>query len=267
MSNLSCNEVVRRLPALVAGDLDREAVLEIEQHTDFCWECRSDLQESRGLAATLESIWKHHLNGARDQCVPFSVAQHASNGKTAINGTVPLTARIHSALHRIACYAPVETGLGTLHLVATEDGLARVFLPGAQEPDVEDWCCRNDLVPLQDEEEIEPYAGQVQCYLAGDRTEFDLPVDFRSATPFMRDVLEALRGIPYGVVRNYRQIAMQIGNPNAQRAVGNAVKRNPVPIVVPCHRVIKTDGSIGGYAGGLLIKERLLKLEGALLAS
>jgi methylated-DNA-[protein]-cysteine S-methyltransferase len=262
MSNLSCNEVVRRLPALVVGDLDREAILEIEEHTELCWECRNDLQESRGLAATLESLWLRHLNGQRDQCVPLPATNGYVNGSGA-----RCLARINHALDRIACYAPVETTLGTLHLVATDDGLARVFFPGAQEPDVEDWCCRNDLVPLHDEEEIAPYASQLRCYLAGDRTDFDFPLDFRTVSPFMRDVLEALRTIPYGVIRNYREIAHQIGNPNAQRAVGNAVKRNPVPIVVPCHRVIKTDGTIGGYAGGPLIKERLLRLEGALLAS
>jgi methylated-DNA-[protein]-cysteine S-methyltransferase len=262
MSNLSCNEVVRRLPALVAGDLDRKAVLEIEEHTELCWECRDDLQESRGLAATLELLWSRHLNGLQDQCVPFSATNGYVNGSGA-----RCVSRIHHALDRIASYGAVETPLGTLHLVATDDGLARVFFPGAQELDVEDWCCRNDLVPLHDEEEIEPYAHQLQSYLAGDRMEFDLPVDLRTVTPFMRDVLETLRTIPYGAVRNYREIAIEIGNPNAQRAVGNAVKRNPVPIVVPCHRVIKTDGTIGAYAGGPLIKERLLKLEGALLAS
>jgi methylated-DNA-[protein]-cysteine S-methyltransferase len=262
MSNLSCNEVVRRLPMLVAGDLDRQAVQEIEEHTELCWECRSDLQESRGLAATLETIWSRHFNDSGDTCAHFPEMDGYLNGTGA-----RLTASITSALDRIACYAPVQTELGTLHLVATDDGLARVFFPGAQAPDVEEWCARNDLVALEDEDEIAPYAGQLMCYLAGDRTEFDVPIDFRTVTPFMRDVLEALRGIPYGVVRNYREIAQQIGNPNAQRAVGNAVKRNPVPIVVPCHRVIKTDGTIGGYAGGPAIKERLLKLEGALLAS
>jgi methylated-DNA-[protein]-cysteine S-methyltransferase len=262
MSNLSCNEVVRRLPALVAGDLDREAVLEIEEHTELCWECRNDLQESRGLASTLEVLWSRHLNGQQDQCVQLPATNGYVNGSGA-----RCVARIHSALDRIACYAPVQTSLGTLHLVATGAGLARVFFPGVQEMDVEDWCCRNDLVPLNDAEEIEPYAAQLRCYLAGDRTDFDFPVDFRTVTPFMRDVLEALRTIPYGTVRNYREIARQVGNPNAQRAVGNAVKRNPVPIVIPCHRVIKTDGTIGGYAGCPLIKDRLLKLEGALLAS
>ena len=262
MSNLSCNEVVRRLPMLVAGDLDREAVQEIEQHTDLCWECRNDLQESRGLAATLETIWSRHVNGSGEECAQIPELNGYLNG----TGT-RLCRNISGALDRIACYAPVETAFGTLHLVATDDGLARVFFPGAQEADVEDWCARNDLVPLHDNDEIAPYAGQLHCYLSGNRTEFDIPIDFRTVTPFMRDVLEALRQIPYGVVRNYREIAQQIGNPNAQRAVGNAVKRNPVPIVVPCHRVIKTDGTIGGYAGGPAIKERLLKLEGALLAS
>ena len=261
MSNLSCNEVVRRLPALVAGDLGREAVDEMEEHTETCWECRQDLQESRGLAATLDLLWRHRLNGLRDQCVPFPVTQVYSNG------TPPLPKRINAALDRIACFAPIETALGTLHLVATDDGLARVFFPGAQEPDVEDWCCRHDLIPLYDEQEIHPYAAQLRDYLIGRRTDFDVPVDLRSVTPFMREVLQTLRTIPYGSVRNYREIASQLGNPNAQRAVGNAVKRNPVPIVVPCHRVIKTDGSIGGYAGGQEIKERLLRMEGALLAS
>jgi methylated-DNA-[protein]-cysteine S-methyltransferase len=262
MSNLSCNEVVRRLPMLVAGDLDREAVQEIEVHADLCWECRHDLQESRGLAATLENIWSRHFNGSGEKCAHFP----EMNGY--LNGTGErLTANITNALDRIACFAPVQTALGTLHLVCTDDGIARVFFPGAQEPDVEDWCCQHDLVPLRDKEEIQPYAAQLQAYLAGDRTDFDMPVDLRTVTPFMQDVLQALRTIPYGVVRNYHEIATQIGNPNAQRAVGNAVKRNPVPIVIPCHRVIKTDGTIGGYAGGPQIKERLLKLEGALLAS
>jgi methylated-DNA-[protein]-cysteine S-methyltransferase len=262
MSNLSCNEVVRRLPALVAGDLGRQAILEIEEHAEQCWECHSDLQESRGLASTLDVLWLHRFNGHGDQCASYPSANGYVNG----SGERCLN-RIHNALGRIACFAPVATNIGTLHLVATDVGLARVFFPGAQEVDVEDWCCRHELVPLYDEDEIEPYAAQLRCYLAGDRTGFDIPIDLRTVTPFMRDVLDKLRTIPYGEVRNYREIANEIGNPNSQRAVGNAVKRNPVPIVVPCHRVIKTDGSIGGYAGGPLIKERLLRLEGALLAS
>lgn len=259
MSNLSCNEVVRRLPALVAGDLDRTAIEEIEEHTETCWECDQDLRESRGLSACLDQLWSNRLSALGTYL----------NGNGCHPGTPPdhLPQVISASLDRIASFAPVETELGTIHLVATDRGLVRVGLPGVGESDIDAWCRANDLVPLYDEEAIEPYAIQIHDYFRGRRTAFEMTLDLRTVTPFMRHVLEALQTIPYGDVRNYRDIAIKIGNPNAQRAVGNAVKRNPVPIVVPCHRVIKTDGTIGGYAGGPLLKERLLKLEGALLPS
>jgi methylated-DNA-[protein]-cysteine S-methyltransferase len=103
-------------------------------------------------------------------------------------------------------------------------------------------------------------AAQLGEYFAGQRREFDLmlaPV----GTDFQLRVWNALRKIPYGAVRNYGDIARAIGQPNAARAVGQANGCNPLPIVIPCHRVIASDGSIGGYSGGLAIKHRLLALE------
>ena len=108
-------------------------------------------------------------------------------------------------------------------------------------------------------------ARQVGEYLAGRRTAFDVPVDLSASTDFQRQVLLAACQIPRGQVRTYSDLARQIGRPKAARAVGQALGSNPVPIVVPCHRVLAADGSLRGYSGGggIATKERLLRLEGA----
>ncbi len=98
-------------------------------------------------------------------------------------------------------------------------------------------------------------------YLEGLRSDFTVPFDLSAVTPFQRSVLEATATIPFGEVRSYRWVAETVGSPKAVRAVGTALGRNPVPIVVPCHRVLRSDGSLGGYALGLDLKSRLLRLE------
>ena len=101
-------------------------------------------------------------------------------------------------------------------------------------------------------------------YLQGERTEFDVDVDISHLPVFTQKVLEVVRKIAYGDVRSYGWISKQVGYSNAARAVGQAVGRNPIPIIIPCHRVIQSDGSLGGFSMGLHIKERLLALEGTL---
>jgi len=108
---------------------------------------------------------------------------------------------------------------------------------------------------------IKKAAKQLTEYFAGKRREFDLPLDFKG-TDFQKKVWAALLTIPYGETRSYGEIAAQIGNPKAPRAVGMANNRNPIGIICPCHRVIGADGSLVGYGGGLPTKEFLLKLEG-----
>jgi O-6-methylguanine DNA methyltransferase len=100
-------------------------------------------------------------------------------------------------------------------------------------------------------------------YLGGLRSYFTPAVDLSALGPFPRSVLEAAAAIPFGEVRSYRWIAQAVGSPNAVRAVGSALGRNPVPILVPCHRVLRSDGTLGGYAFGLELKDRLLALEHA----
>jgi O-6-methylguanine DNA methyltransferase len=103
--------------------------------------------------------------------------------------------------------------------------------------------------------------GQLQQYLAGERAFFDVPLDLAATPPFQRDVLRAAAAIPFGTVRSYAWVAERAGNARAVRAVGTALGRNPVPLLVPCHRVVRSDGALGGYIFGLPFKERLLALE------
>ena len=116
--------------------------------------------------------------------------------------------------------------------------------------------------------QLKPYIDQIQGYLEGSVTKFDLPIDLTEQTPFQRKVLQTTMGIQFGQTITYAELAKRVGQPTASRAVGQALKRNPVPIVIPCHRVLHSDGTLGGY-GGVLGSERkiaLLKLEGSILA-
>ena len=114
-------------------------------------------------------------------------------------------------------------------------------------------------------EEMSDIITQLEAYFAGQRREFDLPIDFGTMTSFQRRVLTATRAVPAGRVLSYGEIAKRIGKPAASRAVGQALGHNPMPIVLPCHRVVASDGGLGGYTGGLAIKRKLLALEGAAL--
>jgi methylated-DNA-[protein]-cysteine S-methyltransferase len=106
--------------------------------------------------------------------------------------------------------------------------------------------------------------GQLRAYFAGERTTFDLPLDLQAGTPFQQSVWQALLAIPRGGTTSYAELGRRLGRPQAARAVGAAVGRNPLSVVVPCHRVLGTGGSLTGYAGGLERKTALLALEGAL---
>jgi O-6-methylguanine DNA methyltransferase len=117
---------------------------------------------------------------------------------------------------------------------------------------------------VRDREAVAPVFAQLAEYFAGERRAFDVPVDLAGLTPFQREVLSATRAIPFGEVRTYGKVAALIGRPRASRAVGRALSQNPIAVIVPCHRVIASDGSLRGYtgAGGIATKRFLLELEG-----
>jgi methylated-DNA-[protein]-cysteine S-methyltransferase len=150
--------------------------------------------------------------------------------------------------------------LGTMLLAASDQGLAGIWFEGQRHgPEAPTW-------PEQPQHPVLQQAvRQLQEYFAGQRTRFDLPLDLTHGTPFQQSVWQALLAIPPGRTTSYAALGRQLGRPQAARAVGAAVGRNPVSIVVPCHRVLGTAGALTGYAGGLERKTALLRLEGALM--
>lgn len=164
-------------------------------------------------------------------------------------------------------YRYADSPIGRLVLSATGQGLCSIDFNGASLdaiPVLESWAAKR-LGPGVRLREGGGYtdvaAEQLQDYFHGVRTGFDLPMDLRG-TDFQLKVWRALADIPYGEVRSYKQIAEAIGSPKAVRAVGGANNRNPVPIIIPCHRVIGAGGDMVGYGGGLPIKHFLLRHEG-----
>jgi methylated-DNA-[protein]-cysteine S-methyltransferase len=146
----------------------------------------------------------------------------------------------------------VESPFGPLHVAVSEAGLARLAFPSEQ----------HGRVAMDDR--IDAVRRQLDEYFAGDRREFTLSLDWGSAGGFRRRALEAMSRVPYGETVTYAELAARAGNPRAARAAGHACATNPIPIVLPCHRILGSDGRLHGYGGGLHMKRQLLRLEGAL---
>ena len=162
-------------------------------------------------------------------------------------------------------YGIFDSSLGVVCIASTEKGACKIALPEESEGDFFGWL-RARFGPqnvIEDRSRNEGVLAELESYLAGELREFDSPLDLRG-TEFQRKVWREVRTIPYGTTCSYRDIAKRIGHPRAYRAVGAANRANPIPIIVPCHRVIGRDGSLRGYGGGLAMKERLLRLEGAI---
>jgi methylated-DNA-[protein]-cysteine S-methyltransferase len=155
-------------------------------------------------------------------------------------------------------YAHYPSPVGRLTLIADDDGLSAVLWENDRPGRVEIHQLReNENHPV-----LTLARRQLDQYFAGTRVAFDVPIDLEQGTDFQKAVWSALRNIPYGETRSYGEIAQSIGVPKSARAVGGANNRNPLPIIVPCHRVIGASGGLTGYAGGVDIKARLLALEG-----
>jgi len=151
-----------------------------------------------------------------------------------------------------------ETPLGGVTLAATDQGLAGMWFDAQRHfPDTAGWIAAPDHPVLREA------ATQLVSYFAGQRDHFDIPLDLSHGTAFQQLVWQALLRIPHGGTTSYGQLSEQVGNRAAVRAVGSAVGRNPISVIVPCHRVLGADGSLTGYAGGLDRKTRLLQLERA----
>jgi len=159
-------------------------------------------------------------------------------------------------------YRTLASPLGLLLLAATPQGLVRVaFEKESHDAVLERLAAAISPRIIYTPRSLDEPARQLDEYFAGNRRGFELPVDLRLAHGFRRSVLLQLRTIPYGSTWSYSEAAAAAGNPRAVRAAGTACATNPVPLVVPCHRVVRSDGSLGGYGGGLDAKRMLLALE------
>ncbi|GAA3234790.1 methylated-DNA--protein-cysteine methyltransferase [Streptomyces lavendulae subsp. lavendulae] len=163
-----------------------------------------------------------------------------------------------SAVDSEKTYTEVESPLGTLTLVATDGVLSALYMTGHRHKPGEETF--GERVPAG-EAPFPEVVRELTAYFAGELTEFTVPVRLEG-TPFQRSVWEQLLRIPYGETWSYGKLAAELGKPNASRAVGLANGKNPVSIIVPCHRVIGASGAMTGYGGGLDRKVRLLELEG-----
>ena len=152
------------------------------------------------------------------------------------------------------CYTQIESPLGPLLLAADEAGLREILFVNGRHPAQPEPSWKEDRAPLNET------VRQLHAYFAGELENFDLPLA-PEGTPFQLGVWRRLCDIPYGETISYGELAGRIGNPKASRAVGLANGSNPIPILIPCHRVIGSNGKLTGYGGGLPIKEKLLALE------
>jgi methylated-DNA-[protein]-cysteine S-methyltransferase len=160
-------------------------------------------------------------------------------------------------------YATTDSPLGPLLLAGTDRGLVRLAYLDFSERDAVLQALADRVSPrmLEAPRRLDEPRRELEDYFDGRRREFDLPLDWRLMTDFTRRILTATAAIPFGSVSTYGAVAREAGSPRGSRAAGNALGSNPIPIVIPCHRVLHADGGIGGYTGGLERKRTLLEIE------
>jgi O-6-methylguanine DNA methyltransferase len=161
-------------------------------------------------------------------------------------------------------YSQMKSGIGPLWVAVSNKGVVMIEFAGREFPPAN---AKGKFEWVLSEAKTETARKELTQYFDGRRTEFTVPLDLRKGTEFQRKCWEILTKIPYGEIRSYHEVAKAAGRPAASRAVGQANHANPIPIIIPCHRVINADGHLGGYGGGLDVKEQLLALERALPGS
>lgn len=236
-------------PALVAaatGDADRATSARVESHTRLCAPCREDFARYRAIDGAVHA-W-------RQAPAPTEEAARAR-----------LASRLADLRRRTLAYGIFPSPLGPILIARSEEGVSLVeYLSGGRDFAHSRLSRVEGVEALPDGAEIEALYRDLLEYVEGRRTRLGWPLDLRLArSGFHRAVLEATARIPYGAVRSYAGIAGELGKPAATRAVAQALRWNPLPIVVPCHRVIGASGALTGYAGNrVTLKQRLLAVEG-----
>jgi len=245
----ACAEYESDLIGAASGEADAAASRRLEKHLRACEPCRDEHARYSALDAA--------VTGLRVTAV---VADASARER--------VLERVADLRSRLVRYAVFPTPLGSVLLAMTDEGISLVEYV-ARRDGSDSWLLGRRRLELEsDRAALEPFHAELVDYLHGRRTMLTWRLDFRFArSEFQRRVLEATAAIPYGAVSSYSGIASDIGRPGAVRAVAGALRRNPVPIVVPCHRIVGSNGAMVGYSGTRVgLKERLLGIEGVHLA-
>jgi methylated-DNA-[protein]-cysteine S-methyltransferase len=241
--------LIEALPALASGDLSARERHWIQEHTNSCGYCEREANRYQQVCSCLDEVYTSIDIG-------------------------PCPAPRFLPQKPIAWYRKISSPVGPLLVAATDDALVELdFGKGRDAQAIQRHLAERGFRPRPLDEAapddaapsrhlLDRVAHQLDEYFGGHRSAFDLPLDLSGIPDFTRDVLDATSTVPFGKLDTYRGIATRIGRPGATRAVGNALNRNPIALIVPCHRIIRSDGSAGGYGGGLDIKFQLLDLEG-----
>jgi methylated-DNA-[protein]-cysteine S-methyltransferase len=243
-----CVQIEPDLIAAATGEATDAAVAGVRSHVATCPACREDFARYRAVDAIVGTF--------RAEAAPAGDADAARRR---------LIERLADLRSRLVRYRVFPSPLGPILIAASEHGVALVeYLRGEAR---DSRLFRMADVATQTEEEAGDLArlhAELLDYLAGRRTRLEWPLDLRFArSDFERDVLRATAAVPYGAVSSYSGIAGDVGKPSAMRAVAQALRHNPLPIVVPCHRIVGVSGALVGYAGNRIgLKERLLAVEG-----
>ena len=243
-----CVEIEPDLVAAATGDAEPGAARRVEQHIDSCGACRGEYHRYREIEGVVGA-----LRGA--PAAAESVAR-ARQG---------LESRLADLKSRLVSYRVFSSPLGRILIARSEHGVSLVeYLDGGVDLSTSRLRRIAGVELQEDGAEIETLYRELMEYLHGDRTRLEWPLDLRLArSDFHRSVLRATAAIPYGAVTSYAGIAAEIGKPAATRAVAQALRWNPLPIVVPCHRIIGTSGALTGYSGNKVgLKQQLLAVEG-----
>ena len=242
-----CRDLEPDLLAVAAGEASRAAAERVGRHVDVCSACHEELERYRAVEGLVEALREASLSGDDPALA-----------------RAELESRLADLRSRMVSFGIFSSPLGPILIARSEQGVAMVrYLTGS----VRGGAVAHRLLgeeAVEDRAATEALYFDLVEYLEGRRTHLDWPLDLRLAkSDFHRDVLRATATVPYGAVTSYRGIAAEIGQPSAARAVAQALRHNPLPIVVPCHRIIGASGDLTGYAGNRLgLKVRLLAVEG-----
>jgi methylated-DNA-[protein]-cysteine S-methyltransferase len=243
-----CTEIEPDLIAAATGDAEAVAVQRVEAHIGACAPCGGEYARYRAIDRAV-GAWRRG---------PAPVAPIAAARKR-------LETRLGDLRHRTFTYRVFASPLGNILIAVSDRGVSLIeYLGRARSLDQSRLAHIPGLEAAEDGAELEALSHELLEYLEGKRTRLEWPLDLRLArSDFHRHVLEATAAIPYGAVMSYAGVASELGKPAATRAVAQALRWNPLPIVIPCHRVVGNSGALTGYAGNKVdLKERLLTVEG-----